>query len=360
MATTKNGKNIPTKKNITTCYECGASFSIDLSKLAPTVLSMKCLNCGNEVPILARVIKAKPKDSSPASASLPEQLSGGGQGDPDESIHPAAFGAKPSSEAEGGEENMLWLATYGDMMSILLIFFVLMFAISTVDKRKFETAMTSISHALGGKISFPQAPPTLQPSPPPESLEDLQKRVEEAKKLPAPLELFKQQAQTEKQALSVLRQQLRGFIEEHQLQEKFTLLDENEGLILIAQDMVMFDLGRAEIRPEVLPNLKKIGSILSTMKNDIVVEGHTDDLPISSGRFASNWELSVMRATSVVHFFVSECGLDPSRLSAAGYAYYRPRYSNKSTDREKNRRIEIVVKKKYSDNLVDELLAPKP
>jgi chemotaxis protein MotB len=368
MATAKSGKNIPSPKTVTTCYECGARFSIDLSKLPATVFSIKCLNCGKAVPILSRLAKAKAGKSSgsmPGPATSSKQETRSISADPLENQDLHAFGEKsPSEGADGSDDNMLWLATYGDMMSILLIFFVLMFAISTIDKRKFEVAMTSISQALGGKISFPAGPPSPlpapfpEPAPTPESLDELQKRVEAAKNLPSPLETFKHDAQTERKALSALRQQLSGFIDEHHLQDKFMLLDENEGLVLIAQDMIMFDLGRAEIRPEVLANLQKIGIILGAIGNNIVVEGHTDDLPISSARFASNWELSVMRATNVVHFFISQCGLNPSRLAAAGYAFYKPRHSNNTPDREKNRRIEVVVKKKYSDDLVDELLRP--
>ena len=358
---TKSLKIVPNNKKVINCYECGASFSVDLSKLPQTVLSIKCLNCEKEVAILARVIKAKSAqgdDAKPLSAPASHNQARASHSDADEDLHLNGSEAKGSAEGEG-EEGMQWLATYGDMMSILLIFFVLLFAISTVDKRKFEVAMTSISDALGRKITFPQAPPTSKPPSPPESLEDLKARLEEAKKLPSPLENFKKEVDAEKLALSALTKELSRFIEENRLQDKLTLLDEDEGIILIAQDMAMFDGGRAEIRPEVLPHLQKIAFILKNMKNNIVVEGHTDDLPVSSARFASNWELSVMRATNVVNFLVSQCGLDPSRLAAAGYAFYRPRYSNQSPDREKNRRIELVIKKKFSDKLVDKFLVTK-
>ncbi len=347
-------------KNITTCYHCGASFSFDLSRIPSTTVSIECLECGQEAPILARVVKTTPGKSR-GSSPCPEsdsKISQNRQALSHADSEPEFFGVRSSREEEDhSESNMLWLATYGDMMSILLIFFVLMFAISSVDKRKFEIAMGSISHALGSTITFPQASPNSQPNPPPKSLEELKKELEAAKSMPSQMEVFRKQVQTERVALSNLRKQLMRFIEENNLQDKFTLVDENDGLILVAQDMIMFDLGHAELRPQVLGDLQKIGSILTAIGNNIVVEGHTDDLPIS-GRFASNWELSVARATNVIHFFISQSGLDPSRLAAGGYAYYKPRYSNKTADREKNRRIEVVVKKKYSDDLVDELLSP--
>lgn len=357
-AVTKSSPIASRKKTIATCYNCRASFALELAKLPPDVLSIKCFECGSDVQILARVVKARSKEGQGASsiaAAAPKSRAA--ETGPLDDYDPGGFGSRSFSEGEGeADDNMQWLATYGDMMSILLIFFVLMFAISTIDKRKFETAMTSISSALGGKVAF-KVPEVPHPGPPPESLEELQKRIEAAKKL-SPLEEFRQEVQTEKEALSDLRGQIMRIIEEQQLGEKFTLLDENEGLVLVAQDVVMFNSGRAEIRPDMLPNIQRIGSILAAIKNNIVVEGHTDDVPISSGRFASNWELSVTRATNVVHFLISQCAVEPSRLAAAGYAHFRPRYNNKSADREKNRRIEVVVKKKYSDNLVDGLLNP--
>lgn len=253
---------------------------------------------------------------------------------------------------------MQWLATYGDMMSILLIFFILLFAISTVDMRKFQSAMTSISTALGGKITFPKAGATPALPSAPESIVELKARLEAARKLAAPLEAFKQEVHAEDRAFSSLRTELNEFIKNNQLHDKISLVDEDKGLVVIVRDMVMFDLGRAEIRPNLLPYFNKMASIFKKLKNHIVVEGHTDDLPIrGAGEFSSNWELSVMRATNVVHFFISQCGLDPSRLSAAGYAFYRPRY--KPPESEKNRRIELVVERKYSRKLVDELLASK-
>jgi chemotaxis protein MotB len=331
-------------KTKVTCYECGSSYSLDLSRLAPQVHKIKCMKCGKPVPILQRVLQAKteakptpsedePKSSKKETPPADFQL----YSDPDMAI---------TETADGGEEGGGWLASYGDMITILMAFFVLMFAISNVDKKKFEIAMQSVNNALGGTLTFPRVDA-------PSSSSSTSKTIP-----PNPLDLFKTQVQTEKDTLAAVREQLQKFIVENRLQDRFTLLDENDGLVLIAQDMTMFDLGRAEIHADVLVFLRKIGAILRVIENDIAVEGHTDDLPIHSGRFSSNWELSVMRATNVVHFLVAECGLDPKRLAAAGYAYYRPRFALDSSEKEKNRRIEMVVRKKYADNLVDELLQP--
>ncbi|MDR3566592.1 MAG: flagellar motor protein MotB [Syntrophobacteraceae bacterium] len=352
MAITQKTKARTGAKTVVTCYECGVGLSVDLSRIPPNVLSIKCLNCKSKVPILARVVKSRRGGAAEAPLAV----------EPEQEKKPAvtespldSFGPPPiaGGGSEEEAEDMMWLTTYGDMMSILMIFFVLMFAISTIDKTKFEMAIASISQALGGKIVY--KPTSLPAAPPPKSLEELRKRAEAAAKLPTPLETLKNNVQSEKNVFSVLHKRLDSIIEDRHLQNVVSVLDEDEGLVLITRDIGVFDLGRADIKPDALPYLKELGSILATVKSDIEVEGHTDDLPVTSGRFASNWELSVTRATNVVHFLVAQCGLDPSRLSAAGFASYRPRYK----EREKNRRIEILIKKKYSEKLVDQLLAPK-
>ena len=153
-----------------------------------------------------------------------------------------------------------------------------------------------------------------------------------------------------------LKGQLEGFIVDNHLQDKFVVVDEDQGLALIAQDLAMFAAGSATIRQEVQPYLLKIGAILQQIDHNIVVEGHTDNIPINTTRFSSNWELSVMRATNVIHFLTAQSFLDPTRLTAAGYAFYRPRYDMTSAAKARNRRIEVIIRKKYSRQLVDELL----
>lgn len=338
----RNGAMEGTKERIT-CYECGASYSLNLAKLPDTTEFFQCLKCGKQVPILRRLIKEKPPTDLAAVEKKRTRS-------PEESISSAAFDPygeegswDHSSSDEDGEQGN-WLATLADMFSILLIFFIMMFAISAVDRKKFETVMQSINQALGGNIVFLHEPA----------------KSEGPKALPPPsvLDNLRNAVQVEKQLLYALREQLEGFIAEQQLQGTFVLVEDNDALVIIAQDMLMFDSGSAEIREEIRSHLARIAIILKQIKNEIVVEGHTDDVPIRTSRFSSNWDLSVMRATRVIHYFIEECGLNPSRLSAAGYAYFRPRYSLASEDRGKNRRIEVLIKKKYTDELINELIKP--
>ena len=107
---------------------------------------------------------------------------------------------------------------------------------------------------------------------------------------------------------------------------------------------MFFDLGKANLKPEAVEILRKVAPTLRSLPNPLRVEGHTDDLPIRTSQFPSNWELSVHRATNVVRYLVEEEGFDPKKLSAAGYSEYRPLVPNNSdANRQINRRVDIII-----------------
>jgi len=118
----------------------------------------------------------------------------------------------------------------------------------------------------------------------------------------------------------------------------------SRGLILSLAEAGSFPAGRADLTPEASRVMLTVAAALRNLPNRIRVEGHTDDAPIRTSLFASNWELSTARATRVVQLLIEEGRVDPSRLSAAGYAEYRPRVAGASADaRARNRRVDIVV-----------------
>jgi chemotaxis protein MotB len=119
---------------------------------------------------------------------------------------------------------------------------------------------------------------------------------------------------------------------------------DSRGLIVSLGEVGFFDSGSDGIKPEGRTLLDTLATSLMTLDNQIRVEGHTDDVPIHTGRFPSNWELSTARATSVVSYLVLKFGLSPERLSAAGYAEFRPTASNDTEEgRARNRRVDILV-----------------
>lgn len=119
-----------------------------------------------------------------------------------------------------------------------------------------------------------------------------------------------------------------------------------QGLVVTVMDSVLFDSGKADLKPEAKATLKKIAEVIKQKApdNEIAFEGHTDNVPIHRPCFPSNWELSTARATSVLHYFVDELGFDPKKLRAVGFGEFRPVASNDTPEgRQKNRRTEIVI-----------------
>jgi len=217
-----------------------------------------------------------------------------------------------------------WITTYGDMMSLLLCFFVLLFALSTIDARKFEKAILSLQGALG----LLPAGGGLVGEPTPVDLRTILQELER--------EDFKQLEEVEKTlAQAIGSEGLEGQIE---------MSRDSRGLVVRFCDSVLFDLGKADLRPEARVILDKVAQVIKGIPNHVRVEGHTDDLPIGTERFPSNWELSTGRSSAVIRYLIERHVVPATRLSAAGYGEYRPIVPNDSEDnRRKNRRVDIVI-----------------
>jgi len=141
---------------------------------------------------------------------------------------------------------------------------------------------------------------------------------------------------------SMLEQKLSQEINDKQI--KLQMME--KGLVITVVGDLLFDSGKARIRPEAYPLLDKVSAILkdNMAQFNIGIEGHTDNMPIKRSGWKSNWELSTARALSVLHYLVKDQGISPERLSAIGYGEYRPVASNDSRDgRKQNRRVEIVI-----------------
>ncbi|KLU40597.1 MAG: OmpA/MotB family protein [Limnochordia bacterium] len=216
-----------------------------------------------------------------------------------------------------GVQGGTWLNTYADMVTLLLAFFVLMFAFSEVDTGQFQSIIQSLQRGLGimpgGTAVIGQDAAIISP-------EDLAGRQ-----------------------LNEIYERLAAHLVEQPIPGIGLEMDER-GVTIRFSDQVFFDLGRAELKPEAIGILKDVGPILRELPNPIRVEGHTDNLPISTAQFPSNWELSVHRATNVIRYLIEEQGFDPRKLSAVGYSEYRPLRPNDSAEnRALNRRVDIVI-----------------
>jgi chemotaxis protein MotB len=122
-----------------------------------------------------------------------------------------------------------------------------------------------------------------------------------------------------------------------------------EGLVISLREVGFFESGSAEIRASSLPAFERLANLLGENGSDIRIEGHTDNVPIHNSRFASNWDLSTARATATIRLLIVNYGFDPERLTAAGYAEYRPIATNITPEgRAMNRRVDVVVPRKHA------------
>jgi len=223
--------------------------------------------------------------------------------------------AKKKKEEEGGGGGAPgWMVTYGDMMSLLLTFFVMLLSYSSTDIVKFKQAMGSLRGALGmlkseqGVVNLPKL-------------------------------MIGTRAEQQVETSSV---RLRKLIKQEHLEEAIHVERTDKGLLIRISNMVLFDLGKAEIKPDVHSILDKLVSIIAQWEGPIRVEGHTDDLPIHTAQFPSNWELSTARAVKVLRILIEKGGVNPKNLSAVGYGEHHPIVPNiNARNRSKNRRVEI-------------------
>ena len=226
-----------------------------------------------------------------------------------------------AEEAKAGAPD--WLVTFADLMSLLLTFFVLLLSFSNIEVEKFKTLAGSIRSAFGLRSPF-----------------DLNDRATGSEMMPhkAPSEL----SPLEQSQDRLMLVKLRDALERAGVEGKGTVKVTADGVVLKLDGDLMFGSGDTAIKPEAKQILDYIASIAANAGGTVEVQGHTDDVPISSARFPSNWELSSARAGSAVRYLTSR-GVPPSRLRALGFADTRPVAPNSDPDnRARNRRVEFL------------------
>lgn len=257
---------------------------------------------------------------------------------------------------EAPENSERWLITYADLITLLMIFFIVMYSMSQVDAAKFRAVAESLSVSLGGgnpskfDLSTNPSGPSIIDSGSPQ-----QNSIVPGPDSKPPLDPQSNYPEggqpggngkydLETMTIEGIKAKLDQFATENNIQTKLVSSIEERGLVVSIQDTLLFASGSAEITPAAKTILKKISTVLAASENYIKVEGHTDNLPINTSKFPSNWELSVLRATNVLHILIHDGGIDSLRLSAAGYGEHRPIADN-STDigRAANRRVDLVI-----------------
>lgn len=236
-----------------------------------------------------------------------------------------------------------WVVTFADLMSLMLTFFVLLLSMSTTDVVKYKQALTSIQQAFGdpmngyltGKGSVIGDRGLELPKP---EIMPLPETVEE------PLVERTQPSKEVIDATEQLFQTLKGEMEKEINAESIEVNKFEEKILIRFQETISFDVASAQLRDNFLPILDRVSQTLSDIDGSILVVGHTDDIPITTTRFRSNWDLSAARAASVVQRMLNTTHLPANRIIASGRADSVPLAPNNTPqDRAKNRRVEIVV-----------------
>lgn len=232
-------------------------------------------------------------------------------------------------EAHENEER--WLVTYADMITLLMVFFIVMFSMANTDLKKFET----VAEALGNAFNVLGTSPG-------QSIIGDNRSAGSSRNGATPFSFGALPAR--QRDFVQVSTELAGAAQQLGLDSAIDVRMNMEGIIISLSDAMVFEPGSAELRPEALPVLDTVGNILKSTNNEVRVEGNTDDIPTNSPLYPTNWELSVARAVSIVRYLTEEVGIDPQRLSAAGNAEFNPMVPNDSrANRKINRRADIIM-----------------
>jgi len=235
------------------------------------------------------------------------------------------------------DSNDRWLISYSDFITLMFAFFVVMYALSIDKEGKYKQITESLvkifknREASGKPIQVGKEPKTLKSEPSP--------TVSPEKK---PTRPRAEDAANKKKMATIAGQVIENL--KPLVDKKLIKIDHNERWVQIQiNTSILFDTGSSVLENDAFEPLNALAKVLKPLPNMVHVEGHTDNIPITTPRFPSNWELSAHRAASVVHLF-TRAGIKPSRLSAIGYGEHRPISSNKNKKgRRENRRVVVVI-----------------
>ena len=261
---------------------------------------------------------------------------------------------RPPRKKSQKKGNPDWIVTFADLATLLLTFFILLLSFAEMDVEKYRAMANSMSAALGGTdnvvgediggspvsqvqsdaVSLPEPTETLQQEP--EFIDERSEDSSEAAPIPGGVLDLAQR----------LIQELEAEVASDALHINY---DKDQVVIRFSEDAT-FPSGSANIKPDMIPIIERVVEVVGNCTGDIVVSGHTDDRPISSSQYRSNWDLSAARAVSVVHELVLNREIPADRVVAAGRAETRPLAPNNSPEnRAQNRRVEISIRNPECD-----------
>lgn len=253
------------------------------------------------------------------------------------------------SAAPKGQER--WLITYADLITLLMIFFVIMFSVSRIDPDKYDSLSQDLHKTFHDpKGVLEQGKGIMQQ---PGTRTDQQDQHDASKtgtaeQISSPMTERELQFRKQEQELQAFKSVIASYVQDNQLGDQISISDTEQGISIRLSDQFLFDLGKADIKEVSTPMLHKLASLFDQLDTTISIEGHTDDLQIQPGGvFKDNWELSAGRALSVLRYFIDQEHMDAAKFQIAGYGETRPVAPNDSdSNRQKNRRVEMIVLRK--------------
>lgn len=206
------------------------------------------------------------------------------------------------------------MITYADLITLLLGLFILLYASSNVDQQKYSKVVSAFGNLFGSGNQMGILNSGVLPS--------------------------------NERVIKSLKERLHDVVQENQLENSIKLVQNDRGVTIRIFDDILFSSGNATLDGNSKLILKKLASVIKKIPNDLRIEGHTDNIPISSGVFQSNWHLSVARATNTAYYLMTEEEVSEARVSVVGYAEFQPIDTNETPEgRANNRRVDIVILK---------------
>jgi len=231
-------------------------------------------------------------------------------------------------EEGAGAHHERWLISYADFITLLFAFFVVMYAISIVNEGKYAVLSEALGDAFGGRGAAPQVNTNVEPVLPLSHIVN-RKRLEAARR--------------ERERMETLAKDLTATLMPLVKSGQVRVTQNARGISIELNASVLFDQGEAVLQQDAREVLGEVAGLLENDPHRIEVEGHTDNLPITNVQFASNWELSAVRAASVVRLFIEQ-GIQDVRLSAIGYGATRPAAANDTPQNQaRNRRVAVMI-----------------
>ncbi len=233
---------------------------------------------------------------------------------------------KKNVEKKEAAGSPAWMTTFSDLMSLLLTFFILLYSMSTLDAIKFKSVASALQSVLLG-----EAKPTI-------FQHDItgETAVDPVAEMPSEDQIEAQMAE--------MLEKVKAFVKNNDLEAEVSVMQNKRGIVLEINEKVVFEMGEAILKEDSKDTLDKISLLFLEIDNDVIIEGHTDNIPINTPKYPSNWELSSSRSVNVLRYFLGTESIIPERISATGYGEYRPVVENSSREnRAKNRRVNILI-----------------